>query len=829
MSKIIPRLITEEMKRSYLDYSMSVIVARALPDVRDGLKPVQRRIIYTMHKLGLTAQAKFAKSAKVVGEVLGKYHPHGDVPVYEALVRMAQDFSMRYTLIKGQGNFGSIDGDPPAAMRYTEIKLEKITEELLQDINKETVPFRDNFDASLKEPEYLPAKIPALLLNGAEGIAVGMATKIPPHNITEVLSALIYLVDTHSFDEKLAIDEAAKIASFSGTLEGILEYIKGPDFPTGGIIYSREDIKLAYATGRNSILMRGVAEIEETGKNKQAIVITELPYQVNKADLVQRIAELVNEKKISGISDLRDESDREGIRVVIELKRDAAPKKILNNLYLHTQLQTSFPVNMVALVDNVPQTLPLKTILEHFLRHRAQIVIYRSRYDLKIARERAHILEGLLIAIDNIDEIIAIIKKSENEAVARERLIKRFAFSNLQAQAILDMQLKKLTALEKDKVLTELKGLKNEIARLEKLLSSLKYIFAAVKQELVELKEKYADKRLTKIVVSRPGEFTEEQLIQNKETYILLTENGYIKQLPKASFKVQKRGGKGITAIKTNTDDAVKKIEFCNTHDNLLFFTNSGRVFQIKAWDVPETSRHSKGKAIVNLINLQPNEKISTFFSYNPAAVEDIKNTFVFFVTKKGVVKKTELTEYTNIRSNGLIAIKLPADDSVESVEFVKKDDLVFLVSVAGKAITFPQANVRAMGRAAQGVRGIRLKKNEYVTSMSIINKEKIKESLLLIVTKHGFGKLVHADKFRSQNRGGVGLKAANITEKTGPIIFSEVVQDLQDTDLILTSAGGHTVKLPLKSLRILSRTAQGVILMRFSNAKDYVATAAIV
>lgn len=828
MTKIIPQQITEEMKRSYLDYSMSVIVSRALPDVRDGLKPVQRRIIYTMHKLGLTAQAKFSKSAKVVGEVLGKYHPHGDVPVYEALVRMAQDFSMRYTLIRGQGNFGSIDGDPPAAMRYTEIKLEKITEELLQDINKDTVVFRDNFDASLKEPEYLPAKIPALLLNGAEGIAVGMATKIPPHNIGEVLSALIYLVDTHSFDEKLPIAEAAKIASFSGTLDDILEHIKGPDFPTGGIIYSREDIKTAYLTGRNSILMRGVAEIEEVGKNKQAIVVTQLPYQVNKAAFVQRIADLVNEKKISGIADLRDESDREGVRVVIELKRDASPKKILNNLYLHTQLQTTFPINMVALVDNVPQTLSLKAILEHFLRHRAQIVIKRSLYDLRIAREQAHILQGLLIAIDNIDEIIAIIKKSENEEAAKIKLIKRFSFSELQAQAILDMQLKKLTALEKDKILKELEELKAKIASLEKLLSSLKYVFAQVKQEFIELKEKYADKRLTKIVVNRPGEFTEEQLIQNKETYIILTENGYVKQLPKAAFKVQKRGGKGVTAIKTNSDDAVKKIEFCNTHDNLLFFTNTGRVFQIKAWDVPESSRQSKGKAIVNLINLQPNEQISTFFSYSPSANEDIKKTFVFFVTKKGLVKKTPLAEYTNIRSNGLIAIKLSSDDLLESVEFVKNEDLVFLVSVGGKAITFPQSNVRPMGRAAQGVRGIKLKKGEYVTSMSVIAKDKIKQSLLLIVTKHGFGKLVQANSFRSQNRGGIGLKAANITEKTGPIIFSEVVEDIGDTDLILTSAGGHTVKVPLKSLRILSRSAQGVILMRFSNAKDYVASATI-
>ncbi|MEK9179552.1 MAG: DNA topoisomerase (ATP-hydrolyzing) [Patescibacteria group bacterium] len=509
MTKIILTNITDAMKKSYLDYAMSVIVARALPDVRDGLKPVQRRIIYDMHKLGLGSSAKYSKSAKVVGDVLGKYHPHSDAPVYEALVRMAQDFSLRYTLIKGQGNFGSVDGDPAAAMRYTEVKLNKITDELLQDLEKDTVVWRKNFDGSLEEPDYLPSKLPNLLLNGAEGIAVGMATKIPSQNISELIEALQFMLDTPTYDKKLSIEEAAHLVSFQVTVDDLMKFVKGPDFPTGGIIYSHTDIKEAYTTGRNSIIMRGVAEIEDIGKGKQAIIITELPYQVNKATLVQRIAELVQDKKIAGISDLRDESDREGIRVVVELKREASANKILNNLFQKTQLQTSFPVNMVTLVDGIPQTLSLKEILEYFLRHRAVVVIKRTKYDLRVAKDRAHILDGLLIAIDNIDEIVDIIKKSKSEDDARDKLIKRFKFSPVQTKAILDMQLKRLTALERDKILDELKALKKEIARLEEILSSLKNVFTEMKKELAELLIAYGDKRKTKVVRSRPDEFSE--------------------------------------------------------------------------------------------------------------------------------------------------------------------------------------------------------------------------------------------------------------------------------------------------------------------------------
>ncbi len=826
MTKIIPTDITQEMKRSYLDYAMSVIVARALPDVRDGLKPVQRRIIYTMHKLGLSSTSRYSKSAKVVGEVLGKYHPHGDSPVYEAMVRMAQEFSMRYPLIKGQGNFGSIDGDPPAAMRYTEAKLAKISDELLADLHKNTVTFRDNFDSTLQEPDCLPAMMPNLLLNGSEGIAVGMATKIPPHNLGELLRGLLAMLEKPSYSTEASLDEAAKSVGFNITLEELMQFIKGPDFPTGGNVYSKKDIYQAYLTGRNSLLMRGVAKIEEIGKGKEAIVITELPYQVNKATLVQKIASLVQDKSLVGISDLRDESDRRGIRVVVELKRDAVAKKILNNLFLRTQLQNTFPVNIVALVDGVPQTLSLKTILELFLKHRADVVIRRTRFDLEQAKHQAHILEGLLIAIDNIDEVVEIIKKSKDEPSAKEKLMSRFKLTDVQTQAILDMQLKKLTGLEKDKLLAQLNELRKEILRLEKILSSLVNVFAEIKKEFLLLIDKYKEGRRTKVIASRPGEFSEEELIENKDTYILLTHNGYIKQLPKSVFKVQKRGGKGVSAIKTHEDDEVMKLEYCQTHDNLLFFTNQGRVFQLRAWEIPESSRQSKGKAIVNLVNLNGHEKITTFFPLNP---EDSRVDLAFlFVTKQGVVKKTTLSEYNNIRANGLIAIKLKSGDELISVEMVKKDNFVFLVSSGGKAITFNEKNVRNMGRMASGVRGIKLRAQEVVSSVSILPLKTIENSYILIITKRGYGKLVRAKQFKSQNRGGIGIKAANITEKTGDIVFSSLIDNLE-TEMVLSSYSGQTVKVPVKSMPVLSRNTQGVILMRFSQTKDGIAAATLI
>jgi len=828
MTNIIASDITREMKKSYLDYAMSVIVARALPDVRDGLKPVHRKIIYTMHKLGLTSSARYSKSAKVVGEVLGKYHPHGDASVYDAMVRMAQDFSMRYMLVKGQGNFGSVDGDPPAAMRYTEVKLAKITEELLADLHKDTVTFRDNFDSTLKEPDCLPAVIPNLLLNGTEGIAVGMATKIPPHNLIELLDALLFMMDHSSYDVQAKIDEAAKVVNFSATLEELMQFVKGPDFPTGGYVYSKKDIYQAYLTGRFSLLTRGKAKIEEIGKGREAIVITELPFQVNKAILVQKIAALVQDKIITGIFDLRDESDRRGIRVVVELKRDAAANKILNNLFLKTQLQNSFPINMVALVDGVPQTLSLKSILDLFLRHRAEVVIRRTRFDLAKAQAEAHILEGLIVAIENIDEVVEIIKKAASEAEARTKLMARFEFSELQAQAILDMQLKRLTALEKNKLEQALAELRLEIARLEKILASLVNVFAEMKKEFLELKTKYPEPRRTKVVANRPGEFSDEELIENRDTYVLLTQNGYIKQLPKTIFKAQNRGGKGVSAIKTHEGDVVMKLEYCQTHDNLLFFTNQGRVFQQRVWEIPETSRQSKGKAIVNLINLNGHEKVTTFFAADIKEGSD-KKSFMF-ITKHGVAKKTTLSEFANIRTNGLIAIKLKEGDELISVEMVKENDYVFIVSSGGKAITFAHDTVRNMGRSASGVRGIKLRASgESVCSVTVLPKTKIDSSYILIVTKKGYGKLVKATGFKAQNRGGIGIKAANLTEKSGEIVFSELIDNLEGTELALTSKNGQTVKVAVKQLPVLSRNTQGVILMRFSDSSDRIASATLI
>jgi len=601
---IIQTEISAEMKRAYLNYAMSVIVSRALPDVRDGLKPVHRRILFAMYKLGLTSSARYSKSAKVVGDVLGKYHPHGDAPVYDSLVRMAQEFSMRYPLIKGQGNFGSIDGDPPAAMRYTEVKLTKIAEEMLFDIDKETVAWIDNFDATLQEPVFLPAKLPNLLLMGAEGIAVGMATKIPPHNLTEVIDAIMTMLGaarkqnmvgevpqgikpsrTERADEPTSAKEDIEKMLFDTTLEELMEHVKGPDFPTAGHIYGGEEIKQAYATGRGKLLVRAKVDSEDLGKGRVAIIVDELPYQVNKANLVAKIADLVHEKKVVGISDLRDESDRDGIRVVIELKRDASYKKILNNLYKHTDLQTSYPVNMVVLVDGMPQTLSLKTILENYIRHRTQVIIARSEFELTQAKARAHILEGLLIALDNIDEVIDIIRKSANEPEAKTKLMKKFGLSDLQSQAILDMQLKRLTGLERSKIEEELKSLRDRIAFLEDLLKDIFKIYAVIKEELTYLKEKYGDVRRTKIFKNQPGKFSEEELIENKEVLITLTKQGYVKSVPKETFKVQNRGGKGVAGMDTHEEDDVYFITSAKTHDSILFFTNAGKVYQTRVWE----------------------------------------------------------------------------------------------------------------------------------------------------------------------------------------------------------------------------------------------------
>ncbi len=840
--------IVTEMKRAYLDYAMSVIVSRALPDVRDGLKPVHRRILYAMYKLGLTSTARFSKSAKIVGEVLGKYHPHGDSSVYEAIVRMAQDFTMRYPLIKGQGNFGSIDGDPAAHMRYTEAKLTKIAEELLVDLEKETVEFVDNFDGSLDEPVYLPGKLPNLLLMGAEGIAVGMATKIPPHNLTEIIDAIIFMIDKGKLNkdfnspEKIVKAEQTDASAmmidptvrtrkqeliYDVTGDELLEFVKGPDFPTAGVIYGASDIKQVYATGRGKIMVRGVVNEEDMGKGKVAIIVSQLPYQVNKANLVEKIANLAVNKKIVGISDLRDESDRQGIRVVIELKRDASYKKVLNNLFKYTELQTSFPVNMVALVDGVPQTLSLKSILEHYLYHRIDVITRRAEFELKQAKHRAHILEGYLIALDHIDEVIKIIRAAQIEAEAKAKLIAKFKFSDIQAQSILDMQLKRLTGLERDKIEDELKMLKETIAYLEGLLKDIFKKLKVVKDELLYIKQKYGDERKTKVIKARPGEISDEQLIENKEVIVVLTKEGYIKQIPRETFKIQNRGGKGVTGIETKDTDNVYYITTAMSHDYMLFFTNQGRVFQTRVWDVPLGSRISKGKAIVNLLNIRPDEKVTSVLSYDNTIQEKAETTFILMATKKGIVKKTSFADYINIRANGIIAIKLDKDDELNWVNITNGSLHSILVSKDGKAIVFKEGEVRPTGRASMGVKGLELESTDEVVSADVFDSKEFKKEIIVISEK-GIGKKTSLSLFRGQHRGGKGVKVATADAKTGKIAHVRIIQP-EDSTVIITSAQGHVVKIPLESIRSLSRQAKGVILMRFSAGSDKVVSATFV
>jgi len=820
MSNIQSTEITSEMKRAYLDYAMSVIVSRALPDVKDGLKPVHRRILFAMYKMGLTSGARFSKSAKVVGEVLGKYHPHGDASVYEAMARLAQDFSMRYPLIKGQGNFGSVDGDPPAAMRYTEAKLAKIAEEMMTDIEKETVPYIDNFDGSLREPVYVPAKLPNLLLMGAEGIAVGMATKIPPHNLTELIDAIIYIISKAKKVEKSKTD-----LTFNVTVEDLLEYVKGPDFPTGGIIYGINDIKQAYMTGKGSILIRAKIEDEDLGHGKIAIIVNEIPYQVNKSSLVEKIANLANNKKIVGISDLRDESDRDGIRVVIELKRDASYKKVLNNLFKYTELQTSFPVNIVALVDGVPQTLSLKSILEIYVKHRVDMVTKRSQYELKQAKARAHILEGYLIALKHIDSVVETIKKAKDEHEAKIKLIKKFGLTEIQAQAILDMQLKRLTGLESTKIEDELSLLKETIAYLESLLKDVFKVLKVVKEELLYLKNKYGDERRTQVIKSKPGEITDEQLIENKEVIVVLTKEGYIKQVPRETFRVQHRGGKGVAGMETKDSDNVYYITTAMTHDYMLFFTNQGRVFQNRVWDVPVGSRISKGKAVINLVALRPEEKITSILSYDTTVLEKAEHMFVVMSTKLGTVKKTPFKNYANIRTNGIIAIRLEKGDELLWVKLTDGKKNVILVSKNGKAIVFKEKEIRPTGRASIGVKGMELSEAEnQVISADVFNDSEFKKNILVIGDR-GVGKKTRLSNFKGQHRGGKGVKITSIDQKFGHIAFAKIVET-ENTTLIITSAHGQVVKISLSAIPSRSRTAKGVILMRFSQKTDQIVSA---
>lgn len=844
IGKIEPAPIIEEMKRSYLDYAMSVIVSRALPDVRDGLKPVHRRIIYAMHQVGYHHSGRFQKCASVTGEVMKNYHPHGNVPIYDALARMAQDFSMRYMLIDPQGNFGSVDGDPPAAERYTECRLSAIAEELLRDINKNTVDFSDNYSGTTKEPTVLPSVIPNLLLNGAAGIAVGMATQIPPHNLSEVVDGLVYMIDhphkeeptkaqpTDSDNREKAADEALKSLPVLGiapatqkyrseaTVEDLIQLIKGPDFPTGASIYDHSEIVNAYATGRGRIVMRAKAEIEEAKNGRFDIIISELPYQVNKAALVAKIADLHKEKKIEGVADLRDESDRRGMRVVVELKRDAKPQSLLNNLFKYTAMQSVFNVNMVALVDGVPHLLTLKQILEEFITHRQIVVIRRSEFELAEARARAHILEGLKIAVDNIDAVIDTIRKSKDADEAKTNLMEKFKLSDLQAQAILEMQLRRLAALERQKIEDELKAVVELIGYLEDLLAHPEKILRVVKDELLKIKDKYGDDRKTRVYRQKVGEFSEEDLIADEPTIVTITEGGYIKRQAPSTFRVQNRGGKGVSGITTKEEDGVSHIFLTRTLDNILFFTDKGRAFQLKVWEIPESSRAAKGQAIVNLINTDQGEKITAILTLR--AKDKIK--YLFMCTKEGNIKKTLIEEYASIRKNGLISIKLDPGDTLGWVTPTSGEDEILIVSRQGQSLKFSENDVRATHRDTSGVRGIMLKKGDEVVSLNKINDP---VDQLLVVMENGLGKKTPVSAWSRQKRGGMGVKAAQVTQKTGDIVTAEIV-DKESETLVMTSNKGQIIKINVVDVPTLQRQTQGVILMRVREG-ERVAAATVV
>ena len=791
--KIIERNIETEMKTAYIDYAMSVIVSRALPDVRDGLKPVHRRILYSMHEDGITSDKPYRKCANTVGSVLGRYHPHGDSSVYDAMVRLAQDFSMRYMLIDGHGNFGSIDGDPPAAMRYTESRMAKIAEQMLVDIEKNTVDFMPNYDDRLQEPTVLPAKVPALLINGSSGIAVGMATNIPPHNLTEVINGAIKVID----DDNV-------------TNEDLMSIIKGPDFPTGAMILGKEGIKEAYTTGRGKITVRAEAEIEEMQGNRQRIVVSSLPYQVNKSNLIIKIDELVKERKIEGISEVRDESDRKDrVRIVIELKRDARPQVILNQLYKHTQMQDTFGIIMLALVDGEPKILTLKQCLEEYIKHRREVVLRRTKFDLDKAEARAHILEGLLIAIDNIDEVIKIIRESYDDA--KERLMERFKLSDIQAQAILDMQLKRLSGLQREKLEEEYAELMKLIAYYKEILSSETLVFDIIKQELIEIRDKFGDERLTKIAPAE-GEFEEEDLIKEEQTVIALTHFGYIKRVPVDTYKSQRRGGKGITGMATREDDFVKEIFTASTHDTILFFSNKGKMYRLRGFEIPEAGRTAKGTAIVNLLNLEAGEKISAIIPIQNFS----EGKYLLMGTKNGLIKKTPLTEYDSNRRTGLMGITLKEDDELIDVRMTDGQDNVVLVTRKGLSITFDEKDVRPVGRTAQGVIGMRVDDDDYVIGMEpIIAGSK---ATLLAITENGFGKRTELEEYRVQNRGGRGVITYKITPKTGELVGIKIVTGAEDVMLVTDT--GTIIRLNSAEISVLGRSTQGVTLMRTNEGK---------
>ena len=808
--RVEPKSIVSEMETSYLDYAMSVIVQRALPDVRDGLKPVHRRILYSMWQTGLRSSAKYKKCATVVGDVLGKYHPHGDLAVYHSLVRMAQDFSFRYPLIRGQGNFGSLDGDSAAAYRYTEAKLETVSEELLLDIEKETVDFRPNFDGSHKEPCVLPARLPNLLLNGTLGIAVGMATNIPPHNLGELCDGVIHLIDNKD-----------------ATIDDLFELIQGPDFPTGGIIYDKKEIKQAYATGKGPVVTRAKTEIVER-KGGFNIIVNEIPYLVNKANMLEKIATLVKDKKIDGIRDLRDESTKDGVRVVIELKRDAFPKKVLNRLYQLTQLQDTFHVNMVALVDNglQPRLLNLKTILEEYITHRQEVVRRRTEFDLNKAKERAHILEGLRIALAKIDQVIKTIKKSKDKEEARKNLMKQFKLTERQAVAILEMKLQQLANLESMKIEQEYKEKMKLIKELESILKSAKKLMGIVKDEVLEIREKYSDDRRTQVVAHGVKNFSMEDVIPDTSTVVMITKDGYIKRLPPDTFKQQGRGGKGVSGLTAKEEDVVTKLFTTSTHKDLLFFTNRGRVFKLKAYEVPESSRTAKGQALVNFLQLAPGEVVEATFS-----IQDIDDCqYLTMVTTKGTIKKTALTEFENVRRSGLIALKLKDGDSLWAVRASTGKDNIVIATRNGQAIHFKESNIRPMGRTAAGVRAIKLKGNDIVVGMDVIpDKIKKGEYQLLVIMCNGYGKRTDLTEYKVQGRGGSGIKTANVTKKTGEIVTGRIVTGKDERDLFVVSDAGQIIRTSLSSVSVLGRATQGVRVMSFKKEKDQVASVTLV
>ncbi len=821
IGKVEPRPIVDEMRVAYLDYAMSVIISRALPDVRDGLKPVHRRILYSMWQSGLRSTAKFKKCATVVGDVLGKYHPHGDSAVYDSLVRMAQDFSFRYPLVRGQGNFGSLDGDSAAAYRYTEAKLAAIAEEMLFDIEKDTVNFAPNYDGSHKEPTVLPAKLPNLLLNGTLGIAVGMATNIPPHNLSELCDGIAALVENPDI-----------------SMEELFQHVKGPDFPTGGVIYNTRDIYQAYSTGRGGIVMRAKTEITEDRAGAFRILVTEIPYLVNKATLIENIATLVTEKKIDGIRDLRDESNKDGVRIVIELKKDAYPKKVLNHLFKMTQLQDTFHVNMLAIVDGVqPRVLTVKNILEEFVKHRKEVIRRRTEYDLAKAKERAHILEGLRIALAKIDEVIATIKKSKDKDEAKVNLIKKFRLSEIQSTAILEMRLQQLANLERLKIEQEYNEKMELIKELESILKSAKKVLDIIKRDTLELKEKYSDDRRTQIVKGAIGEFSVEDLIPEEPTVVMITGDGYIKRVPPDTFRLQRRGGKGVTGVTTKEEDRVEHLFSTTTHADLLFFTTRGRAFLLKAYDVPQGSRTAKGQAIVNFLQLAPGERVSSilpldkFLSKKKTDVELVK--YLLMVTSQGTIKKTSLEDFKNVRSNGLIAIKLHEGDDLKWVKPTSGEDEISLVTGNGQSIRFSEEDVRPMGRQAAGVRGIKLKKNDVVVGMDVIPAAEAKAKKITLelftVAENGLGKRTSLAEYKVQNRGGSGIRTMRVNAKTGGVVGAQVSHSDDDRDLILISKKGVVIRVPFKSVPSLGRDTQGVRVMRFREEGDSLSSVTLV